>query len=283
MLKGRNLSPAFVHVSLSLAVAKTHRYFKRLFVVVNRMYGDNTHRICKYAFCLFLLQLAEAQDPTPAKTCSAPEAPKNAIAVGNNTIGSTVKFLCKEGFFRLGRPFTSTCRSDGQWTKPYVSCVAVSCGDPGSPVNGKREGWLFQFGNTVNFTCSPGYKLEGPKTRTCLANQTWSKTQPICKRITCEDPPTVANAEMFGGGFVFEAHVHYTCREGYKMQGAADLACGEQGKWIGEVPVCTGKFQLYIRTSILVLSSLKVLFLQNACGFQVSSHESMQKTNNIRY
>lgn len=61
----------------------------------------------------------------------------------------------------------------------------------------------------------------------------------------CEDPPTVANADMFGGGFVFEAHVHYTCREGYKMQGAADLACGEQGKWIGEVPVCTGKFQLY--------------------------------------
>lgn len=62
-----------------------------------------------------------------AKTCSAPEAPKNAIAVGNNTIGSTVKFLCKEGFFRLGRPFTSTCRSDGQWTKPNVSCVG-ECG-----------------------------------------------------------------------------------------------------------------------------------------------------------
>ena len=195
--------------------------------------------------------------------------------MGNNTVGSTVKFLCKEGFFRLGRPFTITCQSDGQWTKSDVSCVgkcgkncsqttpcflfiyllvvniclfclfvcvffvclflclciclsvylsvclfvclciclfvplsvclsafwfpyftvsfipyltpliflsAVSCGDPGSPVNGKREGWLFQFGNTVNFTCLPGYELEGPKTRTCLANQTWSETQPICKR-----------------------------------------------------------------------------------------------------
>ena len=65
---------------------------------------------------------------------------------------------------------------------PFLFLLAVSCGDPGSPVNGKREGWLFQFGNTVNFTCSPGYELEGPKTRTCLANQTWSKTQPICKR-----------------------------------------------------------------------------------------------------
>ena len=57
------------------------------------------------------------------KTCPAPETPKNAIAVGNNTVGSSVRFLCKEGFFRLGRPFTVTCQSNGQWTKPNVSCV----------------------------------------------------------------------------------------------------------------------------------------------------------------
>ena len=60
--------------------------------------------------------------------------------------------------------------------------TAVSCGDPGSPSNGKRDGWLFQYNNTVSFKCSPGYVLEGPKTRTCLANQTWSEAQPICKR-----------------------------------------------------------------------------------------------------
>ena len=53
----------------------------------------------------------------------------------------------------------------------------------------------------------------------------------------------MADAEMFGGGFVFGAHVHYTCREGYKMQGPDNLACGEQGKWIGEAPVCTGTFR----------------------------------------
>ena len=58
--------------------------------------------------------------------------------------------------------------------------------------------------------------------------------------IPCEDPPTVADAEMFGGGFVFGAHVHYTCREGFKMQGQDSLKCGEKGKWIGETPVCKG-------------------------------------------
>ncbi|KAL9989300.1 hypothetical protein ACROYT_G003834 [Oculina patagonica] len=202
------------------------------------MYGDTIPRICKYIFCLFLLQLARAEDPTPVSTCPAPESPENAIAVGNNTVGSTVRFLCKEGYFRLGKPFAITCQSNGQWTKPNVSCVAVSCGDPGSPKYGQREGWLFQYGNTVSFKCLPGYVLEGPKTRSCLANQTWSKTQPICKPVSCEDPPIVADAEMFGGGFVFGAHVHYTCREGFKMQGQDSLTCGEKGKWIGETPVC---------------------------------------------
>lgn len=73
--------------------------------------------------------------------------------------------------------------------------------------------------------------------------------------ITCEDPPAVADAEMFGGGFVFGAHVHYTCREGYKIQGPDNLTCGEKGKWIGEVPVCTGTFRFNcILTSILEFS-----------------------------
>ncbi|KAJ7375456.1 Sushi, von Willebrand factor type A, EGF and pentraxin domain containing 1 [Desmophyllum pertusum] len=97
------------------------------------MYGVTMPRMCNFIFCLLLLHLAGAENGTSVKTCPAPEAPKNAEAVGNNTIGSRVKFLCKEGFFRLGRrPFTITCQSNGQWTKHNVSCVAVSCGDPGN-------------------------------------------------------------------------------------------------------------------------------------------------------
>ena len=59
---------------------------------------------------------------------------------------------------------------------------AKSCGDPGSPTNGNRVGWLFQYNQTVRFKCVEGYILEGPKTRICQANQTWSGIQPICKR-----------------------------------------------------------------------------------------------------
>ena len=66
-----------------------------------------------------------------------------------------------------------------------IQCLMISaksCGDPGSPTNGNRVGWLFQYNQTVRFKCLEGYILEGPKARTCQANQTWSGIQPICKR-----------------------------------------------------------------------------------------------------
>lgn len=71
--------------------------------------------------------------------------------------------------------------------------------------------------------------------------------------ISCGDPPAVADAEMFGGGFVFEAHVHYTCHEGYKMEGQNSLTCGEYGKWIGELPVCKGMLFCIILSNCLSL------------------------------
>ena len=71
------------------------------------------------------------------------------------------------------------------------SFSGVSCGDPGTPFHGKRIGWLFQYNDTVSFKCFAGYVLEGPQTRTCLANQTWSETQPICKRKLATLPYSV--------------------------------------------------------------------------------------------
>ena len=46
------------------------------------------------------------------------------------------------------------------------------------------------------------------------------------------------DAVMFGGGFVFGAHVYYTCNEGYKLKGPDTVTGGGDGRWVGETPVC---------------------------------------------
>ena len=58
----------------------------------------------------------------------------------------------------------------------------VNCGDPGSPVNGKKLGSRSWTGESVSFICHPGYHLIGPSTRMCLPSGSWSGIQPSCER-----------------------------------------------------------------------------------------------------
>ena len=59
----------------------------------------------------------------------------------------------------------------------------VSCGDPGSPVNGQNLGSRYWTGESVSFICHPGYRLIGPTTRMCLPSGNWSGVQPSCKLL----------------------------------------------------------------------------------------------------
>ena len=57
------------------------------------------------------------------------------------------------------------------------------CGDPGTPLNGRREDKLTVFlaGMTVNYYCDFTFQLMGPQNRTCLADGNWSNVLPSCK------------------------------------------------------------------------------------------------------
>ena len=77
----------------------------------------------------------------------------------------------------------------------------VGCGDPGSPANGHKIGTEFWSGKVVMFACDPGYHLEGPSSRLCLAQGNWSDTMPTCKLLSCSiffwDSPSSPNFVLF--------------------------------------------------------------------------------------
>ena len=64
------------------------------------------------------------------------------------------------------------------------SCfVAISCADPGNPLNGGRSphGARLSFNATVTFNCNPGYLLvSGDAKRRCIGNDVWSGRPPVC-------------------------------------------------------------------------------------------------------
>ena len=57
------------------------------------------------------------------------------------------------------------------------------CGDPGTPVNGRRSISGYTEGHTVNSTCNTGYELSGSATRTCQSNGLWSGSSATCPRM----------------------------------------------------------------------------------------------------
>ena len=67
-------------------------------------------------------------------------------------------------------------------TAYFLQCLAKSCGDPGSPENGKKKSLVFTFKSKVYFECNYGYKLVGDKYRQCQSTQKWSGQKATCER-----------------------------------------------------------------------------------------------------
>lgn len=62
----------------------------------------------------------------------------------------------------------------------YAEIEQGSCGDPGIPAYGKREGTGFRHGDRLYFECLPAFELVGKKNITCQKNNQWSAKKPSC-------------------------------------------------------------------------------------------------------
>uniref|UniRef100_A0A6Q2YMZ5 CUB and Sushi multiple domains 3a n=1 Tax=Esox lucius TaxID=8010 RepID=A0A6Q2YMZ5_ESOLU len=65
----------------------------------------------------------------------------------------------------------------------FSSSVATACRDPGMPMNGSRNGDGREPGDTVTFSCDPGYELQGENKITCIQvtnRYYWQPSPPSC-------------------------------------------------------------------------------------------------------
>ncbi|XP_047200285.1 CUB and sushi domain-containing protein 3 [Hippoglossus stenolepis] len=62
----------------------------------------------------------------------------------------------------------------------YKEIDKESCGDPGTPLYGIREGDSFSNGGILRFECQFGFELIGERTISCQDNNQWSANIPIC-------------------------------------------------------------------------------------------------------
>ncbi|XP_078606401.1 seizure 6-like protein isoform X2 [Branchiostoma floridae x Branchiostoma japonicum] len=136
------------------------------------------------------------------------------------------------------------------------------CGDPGTISHGKRidsatsppedAGKVFQPGDSVTYSCEPGYEMVGPATLICapgtgtVYKYRWDNYRPSCRRTSwppCTDPGVPENgSQQRPNGYDVGSTVTFTCNAGFYPSGSQAMTCGPlpdgSSGWSGVQPTC---------------------------------------------
>ncbi|XP_060932611.1 inactive serine protease PAMR1 [Limanda limanda] len=119
--------------------------------------------------------------------CRRPPVPTHGSTKGVfHHSGARITFHCDAGF-ELRGVRTGICLSDGTWSVPAPECVPAErvCPLPLKPTHGDH--FLVYGPNDVlialQYLCYKPYELSGTSQRTCLPNNTWSGTPPLCTKV----------------------------------------------------------------------------------------------------
>ncbi|NXU47016.1 LYAM2 protein, partial [Turnix velox] len=200
--------------------------------------------------CTVQGEWSEKAPKCKAVTCPALEIPAHGAVNCSQpsvelTWGTTCEFTCEEGFALTG-PATLQCGSSGAWDRQQPTCAAVRC----EAVTQPEEGFVtcdhapadLTYGSRCDFHCSEGYVLEGPSSIECTVQGQWSETAPKCKAVQCEPLSSPEKGSMDcsvgAGNFTYNTACHFTCLEGWKLNGSHILTCSHSGTWSANVPTC---------------------------------------------
>lgn len=129
----------------------------------------------------------------------------------------------------------------------------IQCGYPASILNGEYElinntvGYL----STVVYSCNAGFEMIGRAQLTCDIDERWNGPPPRCEPIQCEQPPLLSHGsyQLTNNNTIFGTIVEYHCETGFRLVGAKEIRCLDNGLYDGNPPVCQGNYHGIFRRS----------------------------------
>jgi len=127
-----------------------------------------------------------------------------------------------------------------------VKCLRITCSPPNPTIHGQYNGsqHSYDYGIIIVLKCNIGYYVSNNAitNRKCEAKDTWSGYDPVCQRITCLQPNTIANRRYDSSqtSYDFGSVMSPICDEGYNMaNNVIERVCEGINKWSGDDPHCT--------------------------------------------
>ncbi|CAH3037419.1 unnamed protein product [Pocillopora meandrina] len=218
---------------------------KRIRITNGFDYGSSVEFACEANYILTgskIITCGETKEwsstaPSCLAPCSDPGEPGNGTRIGDDfKHGKFIKFTCDDDFEPVGKK-TIQCL-EGKWNHKIPQCKEISCGDPGTPTNGRQTNVIknFAFRGTVEFQCDKDYTLHGKSSLSCQRNKTWDGDVPKCL-ASCSDPGTPLHGETIGSAFEHDSVVKFQCLLNRVLAGASRMKCNN-GQWDAQLPAC---------------------------------------------
>ena len=197
-------------------------------------------------------QAAKVWSPPPVctdNTCKVPHLGNGRyIVISDNReanerepYSTWISPVCNDSYTRSS--FTPRkCGLDGQWSGTEVYCNPIICKRLPNGYYDRRDTQPpFPYNHEITAVCHSGYHLTQPATRRCIDHNTWSGTDPECRRITCRSPTTFSNGQYNGSQHVYDFGTVLvpTCNTDYFMSNNVyKRVCERPNTWSGSEPVC---------------------------------------------
>ncbi|MBN3296661.1 LYAM3 protein, partial [Amia calva] len=195
-------------------------------------------------------QWSDLQPQCEAVKCSTLETPQHGNVIcshpnGEFSYNSSCQFSCAQGFELKGEA-NLTCTASTQWTGETPHCAAITCQSPEAVSHGAVQCSTpmesQHYNSSCQFSCEPGFVLEGAERLQCTASGLWSAHSPACKAVQCDTLETPSNGSLHCvhplGNFSFNSTCEFACDKGYRLVGSSSLACGAAGQWSDLQPQC---------------------------------------------
>ncbi|XP_028615863.1 complement receptor type 2 isoform X3 [Grammomys surdaster] len=160
------------------------------------------------------------------------------------SLNDTVIFKCKSGFTMKGSSIV-WCQPNSKWSPPLPTCFR-GCLPPQNILHGdynEKDKEIFSVGQSVSYSCKPGYTLIGTNHVECTSSGTWSHAVPTCAVKSCDALPNqLLNGHVFlPPNLQLGAEVSFVCDLGFQLKGKSSSQCvpeGETVTWNNKFPVC---------------------------------------------
>ena len=143
---------------------------------------------------------------------------EDECASGSVTFGTVCTLICKQGFVLRGKVNSTKCVHGAMWSPLQEYKCVTSCPEISHVENGLLTPNKCLTG-TCNLTCIPGYRVFGPRFKTCKNNGKWSGAQFSCVSDT-----------QFSIVSSIRYKLHSLCLEGTRSSNVVKAKCAKTQK-----------------------------------------------------